>query len=130
VGDYFGCCCGACIYAGVDLSRRLYGLRAWLWQRLSAVFLALCLLVFLLYMSFNSPSSYQQWLDWVSNPVVNVIAVLFFFALILHAWIGLRDVVIDYVHSDAMRLGVLSLIGLFLLANLAWVARVLFSVMV
>ena len=33
---------------------------------------------------------------------------LFFLALLLHAWIGVRDVVIDYVHNFSARLTVLT----------------------
>jgi succinate dehydrogenase / fumarate reductase membrane anchor subunit len=54
---------------------------------------------------------------------------LFFAGVLLHAWVGIRDVVIDYVHAAALRLCVLSLVGALLLVCGFWVADILLTVM-
>lgn len=104
------------------------GLQAWLLQRFSALYLLLFFLSALCYFIFFAPRSYQAWHDWISMPIVSIATMVFFAVLLLHAWVGLRDVIMDYVKPVALRVGVLALLGFGLLAMAMWVARVLFMV--
>ena len=99
------------------------GMRAWLVQRVSAVYLFL-FVVFALAEFADAPSqwSYAAWRDWVLAPWVSVAVLLFFTALLLHAWVGLRDVILDYVHPTATRI---VLLGSFAIAEIAVGASVL-----
>jgi len=56
---------------------------------------------------------------------VSIASFVFFAALLTHAWVGLRDVIMDYVHPVAVRVFVLALLVCGLLASAAWVARIL-----
>jgi succinate dehydrogenase / fumarate reductase membrane anchor subunit len=56
----------------------------------------------------------------MSNPAISVAAAVFFAALLLHAWVGFRDVIVDYVHPLAFRLSMLALLGSGLLAIGLW----------
>lgn len=103
----------------------LHGLRPWLIQRASAVYMAL----FLIYAGFAlaaaSGFGYQQWLDWLSHPV-NLISVgLFIIALLLHVWIGMRDIILDYVHNTLVRMIAFSLVIVVLVSSGLWSARIL-----
>ena len=111
------------------MSRHLAGLRAWLWQRLSALYLAVYLLLFLLHMLTDAPGSYSEWRASLSDPWVALAMILFFMALLMHAWVGIRDVIIDYVQWSALRLIMLALTGLGLLACGLWVLDILLAVM-
>jgi len=51
----------------------------------------------------------------------------FFAALLAHAWVGVRDVLIDYVHAMAIRAALLGLVGLSLTAMGVWVVRILWT---
>lgn len=99
------------------------GLRSWMIQRLSAVYLAVFLPLALAVVVLNPPSSFQQWHDLLSHPLVNSATGLFFLALLLHAWVGLRDVILDYVKPFSFRLVILMLIGLVWLGMGLWVLR-------
>ena len=59
-----------------------------------------------------------------SVPVI-ILTVVFFAALSLHAWIGLRDVVIDYIHQLGYRITILSLVLTLLFGQLLWLVIVL-----
>ncbi len=109
------------------MSRRSHGLRAWIWQRVSALYMALYLLVFGSWLLFAPPESWLEWRDLVSNAAVNLATGLFFLALLLHAWVGGRDVILDYVHSLALRLALLAMMGLALAGSGLWMLRVLYS---
>jgi succinate dehydrogenase / fumarate reductase membrane anchor subunit len=73
----------------------------------------------------DPPRSYQAWHGWMRDPRVSTGALVFFAALFLHTWVGVRDVVMDYAHPVALRVVALSLLGFSLVAMAAWVARIL-----
>jgi len=106
------------------------GLRSWMIQRLSAVYLAVFFPVALIALAIQAPGSYRQWHDWLAQPAVNVAAGLFFLCLLLHAWVGIRDVILDYVKPFAVRLVVLVVIGFTWLAMGLWVLRSLMQLTV
>ncbi len=100
------------------MSRRAAGLRAWLLQRISAVYLALYVIYFLL--ASPAAGGYAAWHAWLGSPWPLLALALFFLALAIHAWVGVRDVIIDYVHHAGLRLLLLSGVGLVLLGSLLW----------
>jgi len=107
------------------MSRKASGFRAWLVQRVSAIYLAIYFSYLFFYFSLYPPAAYAQWRSWLADPLVGITMALFFLALLMHAWIGVRDVVIDYVHSLAIRLTVLIAIALLLTGCGFWVLRTL-----
>ena len=107
------------------MSRPTHGLRDWLLQRLTAIYLGIFLIYLLLHFLQQPQHTYQQWHDWVTQPAMIIAAVLFILALLVHGWVGMRDVVLDYVHAIGLRLFILSLIGLTLIACGLWALRVL-----
>jgi succinate dehydrogenase / fumarate reductase, membrane anchor subunit len=104
----------------------LSGFLAWFVQRFTAVYLLLFLLYALFHFLFNGPQSYDEWRDWVGSPFVFTSTMLFVLALLLHAWVGLRDVLTDYVRWFGLRVLLLVMLA-FSLAGLAlWVLQILF----
>jgi succinate dehydrogenase / fumarate reductase membrane anchor subunit len=101
------------------------GLIAWLLQRLSAVYMAMYLIFFLLYLIAKSPHGYPEWRGFMTAPVMSVATLLLFLSLLAHAWVGLRDVVMDYVHDFKMRFTVLTLLAGGLIAMGAWLLLIL-----
>ncbi len=73
----------------------------------------------------DPPASYEAWRAWVGNPAVSVGTFLFSAALLTHAWVGLRDVTLDYVKPLAVRIAVLALIALALFGAGAWTFQIL-----
>lgn len=101
------------------------GLRAWLVQRLTAVYLLGFVAFALVHWALDPPRSYDAWRIWIAGPHIALATALFFAALLLHAWVGLRDVILDYVPPTAPRVVVLGLLAGVLLAIAAWIAAVL-----
>ena len=104
------------------------GLRAWMLQRVSAIYLALSFISVLILLLAQRPVTYDMWRAWIAHPVVNIACMLFFIALVVHAWVGVRDVVIDYVHATGARFVVLTSVATSLLAMLVWAFRILLRV--
>ncbi len=109
------------------MRRAVTGLNAWLVQRISAVYMLLFIVFFLGHFLFDPPYSYLAWRGWMMSPGVSIAAVIFFAALLLHAWVGVRDVLMDYVHPLALRVSALSLLGIGLVAIAVWVVRILLT---
>lgn len=107
------------------MSRPTHGLRDWLLQRITAVYLA-CFLLYLMLHFFNQPRpTFQQWHAWITHPVMSVASAVFILALLVHGWVGLRDIVLDYVHTLRLRLLMLTLIALMLTGCGLWALRIL-----
>ena len=90
--------------------------------------MAIFLLVFILYLVFGGVSGYAQWRQLFAGSAMKVATLLFFAAVLLHAWVGVRDILIDYVHKLPVRLFLMSVVGLSLLACAAWVLQILLAV--
>ena len=97
-------------------------------QRVSAIYLALSFISVLILLLAQRPVTYDMWRAWIAHPVVNIACMLFFIALVIHAWVGVRDVVIDYVHATGARFVVLTSVATSLLAMLVWAFRILLRV--
>ena len=104
------------------------GLRAWLIQRCSAVYLLLFMIYCLVVATQADGFAYDQWKSWVASPVNNIAVALFFLALILHAWVGARDIIMDYIKPVGVRLLMLSVLALYLMAMALWAMKVLIVV--
>ena len=110
------------------MSRQLSGLRAWVVQRLSALYIGLFLVsAGAVLLIEGPPDSYQHWLALFSDPLLNLAMQVFVIAVLLHAWVGIRDVILDYLQPLALRFSALGLVALGLLGCGLWAIRVLFN---
>ena len=109
------------------MSREASGLRAWYLQRLTAIYLGLYLVAFLVMLVTYPPQSHTDWVAWLAGPFSSLATMLLVLSLLLHAWIGVRDVLIDYVKPIAIKLVMLSLFLLYLVACGLWAARILLT---
>jgi len=107
------------------MSRQMTGIQAWILQRISAVYLALFLPLALGYLLLNPPTDYPSWRATVSDPWVYAALVLYLLAVLVHAWVGVRDVVIDYVKPFGLRLLALLLLGMALIVAGVWTLEIL-----
>lgn len=104
-----------------------YGLRDWLVQRLTAIIMVLYTLA-LLAIAVTLPSSHEGWRALFATVPMKVFSTVTLLALIWHVWIGMRDILIDYLWKFSVRLTAMVVVVLFLLANLVWAIDILWSV--
>lgn len=107
------------------------GLSDWYWQRFSAVVLLLLLPLpfFLLVAVYTGHLDQQALLDIIDHVYSRVLHTILILALIVHAYVGLKVILEDYVHILALRipliatmLVVMSGFGIWWLALIwAWV---------
>lgn len=101
------------------------GLGEWLAQRLSAVYLAGFLLWLTVRLGLMPPSGHAAWKAWMAGGFVRLAFALFFLSLLLHAWIGMRSVFLDYLKPLWMRFLAQAVVGAGLIACAFWAAQIL-----
>jgi succinate dehydrogenase / fumarate reductase membrane anchor subunit len=104
-----------------------YGLRDWLTQRVTAAVMALYTLLFVVVLLAARPTNYGTWKGLFSGQAMKLATLVFFVSLFLHAWIGMRDILMDYVGSLAVRLALQVLVVLLLVAWAGWAVQILWS---
>jgi succinate dehydrogenase / fumarate reductase, membrane anchor subunit len=104
-----------------------YGLRDWLLQRLTGVVMALYTIGFAACLLMAPPATYADWKALFAGPFVRLATMFFVVALLYHAWVGMRDIVMDYVKPTGLRLGLQTVIGGALLYQLIWAASILWG---
>jgi succinate dehydrogenase / fumarate reductase membrane anchor subunit len=105
-----------------------YGLGGWLGQRVSAVILGVYTIGLALFVLAAGDLGYDAWARLFSAPWMKVATLLALAALFYHAWVGMRDLWMDYVKPVGVRLALQVLTVLYLLACAAWSVQVLWSV--
>jgi succinate dehydrogenase / fumarate reductase membrane anchor subunit len=104
-----------------------YGLRDWLLQRLTAVVMAGYTVFLVLALAMHRPLNYAAWRSIFSEMWFQVGTMLFVSALLYHAWVGMRDILMDYVRATGLRLTAQFAVGFVLLFYLVWTAGILWG---
>ena len=105
-----------------------YGLKDWLAQRITALVMAVYVIVFVGILLVCRPQSYEQWHALFGNQLMRIATFVFFISLFWHAWIGVRDILMDYVKPTAVRLGLETAVVLVLVGYAVWAVQILWSV--
>jgi succinate dehydrogenase / fumarate reductase, membrane anchor subunit len=81
-----------------------YGLRDWLAQRITAVLMALFTVALIVQVLLPAPMGYAKWHGIFSAQWMKLLTLVTIVALLYHAWVGIRDVLMDYVQPLGARL--------------------------
>lgn len=104
-----------------------YGLRDWLIQRVSAVMMVLYALFIVGYALAQPHLDYDTWTRMFSSNVLRSFTLLVLLALYYHAWVGVRDIVMDNVKPAGVRLVIHVLVILALLLYVIWSVQILWG---
>ncbi len=90
-------------------SRRLvvgahYGLRDWLAQRATSVVMALFTVAVVVQVLLPGPLDYYRWSAIFSRQWMKVLTFVVIVSLLYHAWVGMRDIWMDYIQPVGLRL--------------------------
>ena len=81
-----------------------YGLKDWLAQRVTAVVMAVYTLMVGVVWLAGGPFSYNTWKSLFSQGWMRFATLLFVLSMLYHAWVGVRDICMDYVKNTGLRL--------------------------
>lgn len=103
-----------------------YGLRDWLVQRVTGGLMAIFTLIVLAQVLLDKgPMGYDKWAGIFSSQWMKVLTFSVIVALIWHAWVGVRDIWMDYVQPVGLRLVLDVLTIVWLVGCGGWALQVL-----
>lgn len=106
-----------------------YGLRDWLAQRVTAIVMALYTVILLLAFLTGKNFGYEGWAGLFAQQWFKIATFVAFLSLFYHAWVGVRDVLMDYVtKSVGLRLAMQVAAILWLVGCAGWAAQIIWRV--
>ena len=104
-----------------------YGLMDWLIQRLTAVIMAVYTLLMLGIALWNGGIDHALWTELFAHAGFRLASFLFMVALLYHAWIGMRDILMDYIKPVGVRLALEAVTVVVLVGYLGWTLQILWG---
>jgi succinate dehydrogenase / fumarate reductase, membrane anchor subunit len=104
-----------------------YGWKDWLIQRVTAVIMVVFSVFILGFFVVHGTVSFSEWKLVFSSSIVKILTLLFFLSVFYHAWIGIRDVLMDYIKPVGIRLTLQVLVLLFLVVCSIWTISILWG---
>jgi succinate dehydrogenase / fumarate reductase membrane anchor subunit len=104
-----------------------YGLHDWLMQRVTAVVMAVYTLFMAGWLLLHPNVDYDIWTGLFASNVVRSFSLLFLLAVFGHAWVGVRDIVMDYIKCDGFRLAIYVMVILTLILYAIWSVQILWG---
>jgi succinate dehydrogenase / fumarate reductase, membrane anchor subunit len=103
-----------------------YGFRDWLAQRVTALLMALFTFVLLAQVLLTRGDiGYDKWAGIFSAQWMKVLTFVVIVSLAWHAWIGVRDILMDYIKPVVLRLALQVFSIVWLVGCAGWAVQVL-----
>jgi len=104
-----------------------YGWRDWLSQRITAVIMLLYTLLILGVVLWHGGLEYTTWTRLFAGGAFRLASFLFMIALFLHAWVGVRNITMDYLKVAWVRLTVQVMVICVLVVYAGWTIALLWG---
>ena len=104
-----------------------YGLAGFIGQRVTSVVLTLWVLL-VVFSFLVGPRSYETWAALFAPLWMKVFTLIALFSLLYHAWIGMRNIWMDYISPVWARLSLQTITVLWLIACGVWSVQILWRV--
>ena len=103
------------------------GIQDWLFLRATAIIIVLYVLYFVGFLA-TTDITYEVWRGFFSSSLTKVFTILTLLSILIHAWIGMWQVLTDYIKPVALRLTLQLIIVVALLAYLIYGTIVVWGV--
>jgi succinate dehydrogenase / fumarate reductase, membrane anchor subunit len=94
-------------------------------QRVTACLMALFTVALIVQVLLPGPMGYDKWAGIFSAQWMKVLTFVVIISLLFHVWVGMRDVLMDYVKPVAVRLTAQVGVIVWLVACAGWAVQVL-----
>ena len=105
-----------------------YGLRDWLMQRITAVVITLYVLLLLVMLLFPPGMSLDVWQEMFLHTWFKLATFVTLVSVFLHAWVGMRDIIMDYIRPTGIRLTLEVLVAVALVVYTGWAIQILWGI--
>ena len=104
-----------------------YGWRDWLVQRVTAVVMTLYTVLILGLLLWYGGLDFAAWKSTFGNEAFRISTFVFMVALFWHSWVGVRNIVMDYVKPVTLRLTLQVVVIGALIGYTAWTIQLLWG---
>lgn len=104
-----------------------YGLKDWLAQRITGVLMAVYTMVIFTAVLSGAASSFDAWRAFMSHGFMRFATFLFVLSLGYHAWVGVRDIWMDYIKPTGIRILLHVLTLLALIGYAGWAIQIIWG---
>jgi succinate dehydrogenase / fumarate reductase, membrane anchor subunit len=104
-----------------------YGWRDWLVQRITALVMVAYSALLVGLALWNGGFGYATWKAIFASNAFRVATFLFMASLLWHAWVGVRNILMDYARPAGMRLTLECVVVAVLVGYLGWTIAVLWG---
>lgn len=106
-----------------------YGLFDWLAQRATAIVMATYTIILLFLLFTGNRFNYEGWAGLFAQQWFKIITFVVLISLFYHAWVGMRNIWMDYINKSVVMRLVLELATiLWLIGCAGWAAQILWRV--
>jgi len=117
---------------GIGPKRRVvgahYGMRDWLAQRVTAVIMVVYTAALVLAFLTGQNFTYEGWAGLFAQQWFKLLTAVTLIGLFYHAWVGMRDVWMDYVRAIGLRLFLQIATMAWLIGCAVWSIQIIWSV--
>ena len=104
-----------------------YGLRDWAVQRVTGGIIAVYTVFLLVVLLAQPPVDFISWRSLFVHTWMRVPTFVCLLAVYFHAWVGMRDILMDYVKPTTLRLCLEVIVIVALVAYTVWTVQILWS---
>jgi len=102
-----------------------YGLIDWLAQRVTGLVMIVFTLVVTVALLSGAGANHESWRAFMSAGLMRFVTFLFIVSLCWHAWVGVRDIWMDYIQPAGIKLALHVLTLLALIGYAGWAAQII-----
>lgn len=103
-------------------------LRDWMSQRITAVLMALFTIAVMVQVMWPGEIDYERWAGIFSKQWMKMLTFVVIVSLAIHAWVGMRDIWLDYVKPVAARLALQVVTIVWLAGCAGWAVQALWRI--
>lgn len=103
------------------------GLREWILQRFTGVYIGFYFLFLFFYFYFKVEFTYLSFINLFSISYFKIFSILLIFSIALHSSIGVGIIITDYVKSTFFRVMIDFLVNIVLLSYIFFVMQILWG---
>ncbi|WP_019141273.1 succinate dehydrogenase, hydrophobic membrane anchor protein [Noviherbaspirillum massiliense] len=105
-----------------------YGLKEWMVQRATAIVMAVYTIILLVAFFSGRNFSYEGWAGLFAQQWFKIATFVTFLSLFYHAWVGMRDIWMDYIKPVSIRFALQVATLLWLIGCAGWAAQIIWRV--
>lgn len=104
-----------------------YGLRDWMLQRVTGAIVGVYAIFLMVVLLLQPTLDFITWRSLFVHTWMRVPTFVCLLAVYFHAWVGVRDVLMDYVKPTTLRLCQMVTVVVALVAYTVWTVQILWS---